>query len=162
MGDDREARVASIIQELKEEYAKEQGDLFIFLFNYFYPQVRTKSDSGDYDREAGKYNCFCHFLPTEKQGARLALEELAGYFDIRYDSYNSFFTQLDIYAMAIPNTCTDEEFGTSHYAWYGEESDNFHVSVRTNLALKDEGFRAKIEEKGSEQFELITKIMEKM
>ena len=144
-------RIASITGELKEEYEKDQGDLFIFLFNYFFPQIRTNSNSGD---------CFCHFLPTEEQGARRQLEELSDYFGIPYDLHDSFFTELDISSMVMPKDCAEEEFGAPHIGGYGEDSDNSCVSVRTSLALQDEGLRSLIEEEDISQFVLIEKIME--
>ena len=151
-------RITAILRDVKEEYDRSDEDLFIFLFSYFYPQFATKSDSGDFDRDKGKYALFGDFEPTYKQERREQLVALAEYFDIKYRYHKSLFAYLDIYAMAIPGSVKDEELGGKHIPWYGEDSDNHYVSVWTKLALHDEDFRILVEQEEIEPFILISKI----
>jgi len=150
----KKERIIPIIEELDLEYREAGGDLFLFLLNYFFPKIDTKSDKTTDDK--GRYSCQCEFMPTEKKTARDRLDLLAEYFNVE-KGFSSFQLHLDIHSMVIPDDCVDEEFG-SHTAFYGEDGDYF-APIRTSLALKDEAVLAKIEEDRASRFSLIIRIM---
>ena len=152
--------INQILIELKEEYSKESGDLFIFLFSYFYPQFATQSDSGDFNYEKGKYALFGSFEPTYRKDRLEQLALLSEHYELKYLYHPSFFAYLDIYSMIIPPSCKDEELGGKHIPWYGEDSDKYFESVWTKQALLDEEFYRTVEKEGIAPFLLVKKIQE--
>ena len=151
--------ISEILKAIKEEYQKEQGDLFIFLFSYFYPQFKTKSESGDFDYEKEKYALFGNFEATHREDRKAQLEALGKHYDIKYRYHGRLFAYLDIYSTDIPVDCKDEELGGQHIPWYGEDSDSYHTSVWTKLALLDEEFRALVEQEEIEPYLLVKRVM---
>lgn len=154
--EDKKEQVIQIIRKIKKEYEQKGGDLFLFLFHYFFPKIDTKSD---YIQDSkNRYHSICSFVPTNKKSAGKKLELLAAYLKIEY-CQESFFVYLDLESTAIPDDCKDKEFGT-HFSFYGDESDYYYIPVRTDLALKDSETLAQIEKEQVAEFELITKITE--
>lgn len=149
-------QIAKITREIEEEYRKKGGDFFLFLFSYLFPRIDTKSD---YITDSkNRYLSFCAFAPTEKKDARERLDMLAEHLDIKY--YKQEFTAyLKVHSMSIPNSCTDEEYGT-HVLFYGEDSDYFFIPVKTNLALRDKDLLSVLENQKVVQYVLVKKIMD--
>jgi len=148
--------IVTIMKEVKEEYDKAGGDLFLFLFSHFFPKIDTKSDY--ITDKKGRYHCQCDFAVSGIESVQKALDALIKHFGM--DFHGSYiYLYLDIKSMTISNDCTDEQYG-DHFIWYGEESDYYFFPVKTHLALKDKKAFKEIEKEQPQEYVLIKMIFE--